>query len=52
VSTGAHLTVPGKEVGGAVVTAALALVIFGAVYFGGTLALRHPDARRLWTFLR
>jgi len=38
--------------GGAVVTAALALVIFGAVYFGGTLALRHPDARRLWTFLR
>ena len=37
---------------GAVVTAAVALAIFAAVYFAGTLSLRHPDARRLWTFLR
>ena len=36
---------------GAFAAALLALVIFGAVYFGGTIALRHPDARRLWTFL-
>src|SRR2546429_7493102 len=32
--------------GGAVAAAPLALVIFGAVDFGGTIALRHPDARR------
>src|SRR5256886_671806 len=37
---------------GAFAAALFALVIFGAVYFGGTIALRHPDARRLWTFLR
>src|SRR5207302_1636320 len=37
---------------GAFAVALFALVIFGAVYFGGTIALRHPDARRLWTFLR
>lgn len=34
-----------------VISAAAALGIFGLVYFAGTLALRHPDARRLWTFL-
>lgn len=37
---------------GAVVAAGAALIIFGAAYFGGTLLLHHPDARRLWTFLR
>src|SRR5213594_3488697 len=37
---------------GALAAALLALGIFGGVYFGGTIALRHPDARRLWTFLR
>ena len=37
---------------GPLTAALLALAIFGAVYFGGTIALRHPDARRLWTFLR
>ncbi len=37
---------------GPLTAALLALAIFGGVYFGGTIALRHPDARRLWTFLR
>ncbi len=37
---------------GALAAAGAALVIFGVVYLAGTLALRHPDARRLWTFLR
>jgi hypothetical protein len=37
---------------GPLLSALAALAIFGAVYFAGTLALRHPDARRLWTFLR
>jgi putative peptidoglycan lipid II flippase len=36
---------------GPLISAAAALGIFGLVYFAGTLALRHPDARRLWTFL-
>ena len=36
---------------GALAAALLALIIFGTVYLGGTIALRHPDARRLWTFL-
>jgi len=36
---------------GGFAVALLALVMFGGVYFGGTIALRHPDARRLWTFL-
>jgi putative peptidoglycan lipid II flippase len=37
---------------GPLLSALAALAIFGAVYFAGTMALRHPDARRLWTFLR
>ncbi|HKW42070.1 MAG TPA: murein biosynthesis integral membrane protein MurJ, partial [Gemmatimonadales bacterium] len=36
---------------GSLISAAAALGIFGVVYFAATLALRHPDARRLWTFL-
>jgi putative peptidoglycan lipid II flippase len=36
---------------GPLISAAAALGMFGLVYFAGTLALRHPDARRLWTFL-
>lgn len=32
--------------------AALACLAFSAVYFALTLALRHPDALRLWTSLR
>ncbi len=37
---------------GPLLSALAALAIFGAVYFAGTMALRHPDAHRLWTFLR
>ena len=33
---------------GPIVRALLSLGIFGVVYFGLTLALRHPDAARLW----
>jgi putative peptidoglycan lipid II flippase len=36
---------------GALISAIAGLAIFGVVYFTGTLLLRHPDARRLWTFL-
>ena len=37
---------------GPLLSALAALAIFGTVYFAGTMALRHPDAHRLWTFLR
>ncbi len=37
---------------GAFLAGVAALGIFGVVYFAGTMILRHPDARRLWTFLR
>jgi putative peptidoglycan lipid II flippase len=36
---------------GPFISAAAALGIFGLIYFAATLTLRHPDARRLWTFL-
>jgi putative peptidoglycan lipid II flippase len=32
--------------------ALVVVTIFGAVYFGCTLVLKHPDAARLWTSLR
>ena len=37
---------------GPALSALAALATFGVVYFAGTMALRHPDAHRLWTFLR
>lgn len=37
---------------GAIPVALLALGCFGAIYLGITLALRHPDALRLWKLAR
>lgn len=37
---------------GPIPLAALALAIFGVTYLALTLALKHPDARSLWTFAR